>query len=42
MDQVAEWFDRAVQGADDEAKLDAAAGEVREFLKGYPAPGILV
>jgi glycine hydroxymethyltransferase len=42
MDQVAEWFDRAVQGAEDEAKLDAAAGEVREFLKGYPAPGILV
>ncbi len=42
MDQVAEWFDRAVQGADDEAKLDAAAGEVREFLKAYPAPGILV
>ena len=42
MEQVAAWFDRAVQGAEDEAKLDAAAGEVREFLKGYPAPGILV
>ena len=42
MAQVAEWFDRAVKAAEDEAKLDAIAGEVKALLAEYPAPGIPV
>lgn len=42
MSAVAGWFDAAVTHADDEAKLDAIAAEVRHFLRDFPAPGILV
>lgn len=40
MAQVAEWFDEAVKNAEDEAKLDAVARQVRDLLRDFPAPGI--
>jgi glycine hydroxymethyltransferase len=39
MAPVAEWMDRAVTAADDEAALDKIAGEVRELVGTYPMPG---
>jgi glycine hydroxymethyltransferase len=41
MAKLAEWFDRAIIAGDnaDEATLDTVAGEIREFLAGYPMPG---
>jgi glycine hydroxymethyltransferase len=41
MPQVAAWISTAVDAAlkDDEATLDRVAGEVRELLAAYPAPG---
>ncbi len=39
MPQVADWIDRAVTAADDEAAIDKIAGEVRELLRAYPMPG---
>jgi glycine hydroxymethyltransferase len=41
MPQVALWIDEAVRAgaANDEAALDKVAGEVRDLLAGYPAPG---
>jgi glycine hydroxymethyltransferase len=41
MPQVAEWIDEAIQAGlkDDEAALDAIAGQVAEFLAAYPLPG---
>ncbi len=41
MPQVAAWIDEAVAAAirQDEATLDRIAGEVRELLAAYPAPG---
>jgi glycine hydroxymethyltransferase len=42
MKQIAVWIDRAVDAAkrDDEAALDAIAGEVRELTARFPAPGL--
>ena len=42
MEAVAHWFDEAVRHAEDTAKLDAIALEVKRFLADFPAPGILV
>jgi glycine hydroxymethyltransferase len=39
MPQVADWIDRAVTAADDDAAIDKIAGEVRELMAGYPMPG---
>jgi glycine hydroxymethyltransferase len=42
MDQLAAWIDDALSAArkDDEAALEAIAGEVRDLLAGYPMPGV--
>jgi glycine hydroxymethyltransferase len=40
MELVAGWFDEALKAANDEAKLDAIAAEVKRFLADYPAPGL--
>jgi glycine hydroxymethyltransferase len=42
MRQIAKWMDAAVAHADDVAALERIAGEVREFCRGFPAPGITV
>ena len=42
MAQVAEWFDDAVRSADDDARLAAIAGDVKRFLREFPAPGIAI
>jgi glycine hydroxymethyltransferase len=42
MRQIAKWMDAAVARADDAAALERIAGEVREFCRGFPAPGITV
>jgi glycine hydroxymethyltransferase len=39
MPRVAEWIDRAIDSAGDDAALDRIAAEVRELLAGYPTPG---
>jgi glycine hydroxymethyltransferase len=41
MPQVAAWMDDAITAAlkDDEAAIEATAGEVRSLLSGYPMPG---
>ena len=39
MPKLAEWIDRVVGAAGDEAIEAAVAGEVRELLAGYPMPG---
>ena len=36
MEQVADFIDRAISDRNDEAKLEAVKGEVREFLSSYP------
>ncbi len=42
MVSIAEWIDRALAVADDEAALHGIRGEIAEFCKGFPAPGIRV
>jgi glycine hydroxymethyltransferase len=37
---VAGFMDRVAHAVTDEAKLDAVAAEVREFVKPFPAPGL--
>ena len=39
MPMVAEWMDRAITDAGDDAALDKIAGEVRQLLADYPMPG---
>ncbi len=39
MPKVAEWIDRAVTAATDDAAIAAIAAEVAELLAGYPMPG---
>src|SRR5271155_1916920 len=43
MTSIAAWMDEAITAAakDDEAVLDRIAGEVRDLLAGFPAPGWL-
>jgi glycine hydroxymethyltransferase len=40
MARVAEWMHRVIAKTDDEKTIDAVRGEVEEFCKGFPAPGI--
>ncbi len=42
MPKIAEWIDRAVAAAGDEAMLARIKGEVAEFCRAFPAPGIRV
>jgi glycine hydroxymethyltransferase len=42
MQQVATWFDRAVQTGGDAAGLEKIRGEVAEFTKQYPLPHVKV
>ena len=39
MEPVAEWIDRALKVAGDQAKLHAIRAEIAEFCKAFPAPG---
>ena len=39
MPQIAAWIDGAVGAIDDEVKLAAIAGEVKDLLAAYPMPG---
>ncbi|GAB3869391.1 hypothetical protein GCM10029964_001560 [Kibdelosporangium lantanae] len=39
MPRIAEWIDRVVSNADDDAVIEETAGEIRELLAGYPMPG---
>jgi len=39
MPMIAEWMDRAITDAGDDAALDKIAGEVRQLLADYPMPG---
>jgi glycine hydroxymethyltransferase len=40
MRAIAAWIDRVIDAADDDAVLAAIKGEIREFCKAFPAPGI--
>jgi glycine hydroxymethyltransferase len=42
MPQIAEWIDRAIARAGDDAGLSAIRSEVAEFCRAFPAPGIRV
>ena len=42
MEPIAAWFDRVLRVADDQEKLHAIRGEVAEFCRAFPAPGIRV
>ncbi len=39
MAMIAEWIERAVAGAEDDAALEKIAGEIRELLNGFAMPG---
>jgi glycine hydroxymethyltransferase len=39
MPLIADWIDRAVTAADDDAAIDKIAGEVRDLMVAYPMPG---
>jgi glycine hydroxymethyltransferase len=42
MGRIAEWIDRVVASPEDEELHRRIAGEVREFCRAFPAPGLLV
>jgi len=42
MRQIARWLDTVIAHIDDEAVLARIAGEVREFSRRFPAPGLLL
>lgn len=42
MTAIAEWFDRVIESADDEAAIASIRAEVREFCRQFPAPGIRI
>ncbi|HEX7081713.1 MAG TPA: serine hydroxymethyltransferase [Gammaproteobacteria bacterium] len=42
MPLIADWIDRAISAASDEAALETIRAEIREFCAGFPAPGIRV
>jgi len=39
---IAEWIDRVLGAADDEAVITEVRNEITEFTRGFPAPGIRV
>jgi glycine hydroxymethyltransferase len=40
MEKLADWMDQVAKNVDNETKLAAIANEVKELLRGFPAPGI--
>jgi len=42
MKQIADWMDQVIPHAEDAALQARVAGEIQEFLKDFPAPGILI
>lgn len=42
MRQIAAWIDQVIANVDDEAAIERVGAEVREFCRGFPAPGILL
>jgi glycine hydroxymethyltransferase len=42
MRQIAAWMNAVIAQIDDAAALDRTAGEVREFCREFPAPGITI
>jgi glycine hydroxymethyltransferase len=42
MPAIAHWMDTIIGAPEDEALLARVAAEVREFCKGFPAPGIRI
>ena len=41
MTRIAAWMDEALRASDDEPHLDRIRGEIAEFCRSFPAPGIL-
>jgi glycine hydroxymethyltransferase len=42
MKAVAQWMDRIILAPEDDALAARVAGEIKEFCRGFPAPGIAV
>jgi len=42
MARIASWISQAVEASADEPRLDRIRGEIAEFCRSYPAPGILL
>ncbi len=40
MEQIAAWVDEAIDGAEDEQRLEAIAAQVADFCKTFPPPGL--
>jgi glycine hydroxymethyltransferase len=40
MRQIAAWLDTVIANVDNESMMERVAGEVREFSRGFPAPGL--
>jgi glycine hydroxymethyltransferase len=41
MARIAAWMDEALRASGDESRLDRIRGEIAEFCRSFPAPGIL-
>jgi glycine/serine hydroxymethyltransferase len=41
MRQIGAWLDAVVANIDDEGVIARVAGEVREFSRQFPAPGLV-
>lgn len=42
MKKIAEWMDRIVSNFEDEATIEKTAGEIAEFCRAFPPPGISI
>ena len=42
MDTIAGWMDEVISAPEDEGQLARIAGEVKEFCKDFPAPGLAI
>ena len=40
MERIAVWIDEVIAHVDDEATIARVCDEVREFCRGFPAPGL--
>ncbi len=40
MEQIAAWIDEAIEGVEDEERLEAIAAQVADFCKAFPPPGL--